>query len=82
MFPDGQTIVEEGKVYGLITKDEIGDKSFGYDCIFWANAIKKTFGQATEKEKNEISHRAVAMKKIRDYLDEINYRGVDDRDLF
>ena len=82
LFPDDTILVEDGKVYGLITKDEIGDKSFGYDCIFWANSIKKTFGQATEKEKNEISHRAIAMKKLKDYLDSINYRGVDNRELF
>lgn len=82
MMPNGDTRVEESKVYGLITKSEIGDTSFGYDCIFWANALKKTFGQATDKEKNSCSHRAVAMGRIREYLDAINYREVDQRDAF
>lgn len=82
LMPNGDSRVEESKVYGLITKSEIGDTSFGYDSIFWANALKKTFGQATEKEKNSCSHRAVAMGKIREYLDSINYREVDTRDVF
>lgn len=82
MMPDGTTRVEEAKTYGLITKSEIGDTSFGYDCIFWANALKKTFGQSTDKEKNSCSHRAVAMGRIREYLDSINYIGEDKRNLF
>lgn len=82
IMPNGESRMEEGKVYGLITKSEIGDDSFGYDCIFWANALKKTFGQASDKEKNSCSHRAVAMGRIREYLDSINYREVDTRDVF
>jgi len=82
MMPNGDTLVEEAKVYGLITKSEIGVDTFGYDCIFWANALKKTFGQATDKEKNEVSHRGQAMGKIREYLDSINYIGVDTRDVY
>lgn len=82
MLPDGNTRVEEAKTYGLITKSEIGDTSFGYDCIFWANALKKTFGQASEKEKNSCSHRAIAMGRIREYLDSINYIEADTRDTF
>lgn len=82
MFPNGETIVEEAKVYGLITKSEIGDDSFGYDSIFWANPLKKTFGQASDKEKNEVSHRGIAMGRIREYLDSINYREIDTRDVY
>ena len=82
MMPSGDTIVEEGKSYGLITKSEIGDESFGYDCIFWSNSLKKTFGQASDSEKNAVSHRGLAMGKIRDYLDSINYREVDNREAF
>ena len=82
MMPNGDTRVEEAKAYGLITKSEIGDDSFGYDCIFWSNALKKTFGQASDKEKNSVSHRSVAMSRIREYLDSLNYREVDTRDVF
>lgn len=82
LFPDGQKKIEEAKCYGLITKTEIGNTSFGYDPIFWSNALKKTFGQASDEEKNKVSHRGIAMQRIKEYLDSINYRGVDNRDLF
>lgn len=73
LFPDGNQIVEEAKSYGLITKTKIGDESFGYDCIFWSNKLQKTFGQATNEEKDSVSHRGEAMRKIKAYLDSINY---------
>lgn len=78
IMPDGQMTIHEGKTYGLITKTKIGDESFGYDCIFWSTKLNKTFGQASEEEKDNISHRAIAMKPIKEYLDSINYRGLDD----
>ena len=80
IMPDGTEMVEQGKTYGDITKTKIGDESFGYDCIFWSNPLKKTFGQATTAEKDSVSHRAIAMKPIKEYLDSINYRGVDTRE--
>lgn len=78
IMPDGYTMIQEGKTYGLITKSKIGDESFGYDCIFWSNKLGKTFGQASIEEKDSVSHRAIAMKPIKEYLDSINYRGLDD----
>lgn len=80
IMPDGETRIEEGKTYGLITKSKIGDESFGYDCIFWSNKLGKTFGQATNEEKDSVSHRAQAMGKIKEYLDSINYKGIDDQE--
>ena len=77
VMPDGQKIIADGKTYGLITKTEIGDTSFGYDCIFWSETLRKTFGQATSREKDSVSHRAKAMQKIREYIDSVNYLGVD-----
>ena len=61
-----------------ITKEKIGDDSFGYDCIFWSDKLGKTFGQATPAEKDSVSHRAIAMQKVKEYLDSINYLGIDD----
>ncbi len=78
IMPDGEMLIKEGKVYGLITKTKIGDESFGYDCIFWATKLNKTFGQASTEEKDSVSHRALAMKDIKQYLDDINYRALDD----
>ena len=75
---NGETYVADGKTYGLISKNEIGDKSFGYDCIFWSDKLHKTFGQATPEEKDSVSHRAVAMQKIKDILDSLDYLGIAD----
>ena len=60
-YPDDTHKVFVGKTYGTITKDERGDKSFGYDCIFLSDDLNKTFGEATEEEKNSVSHRGRAI---------------------
>lgn len=78
IMPDGTELVQQGKTPGVITRTKIGDESFGYDCVFWSTPLKKTFGQATEAEKDSVSHRAIAMQPIKEYLDSINYRGIDD----
>ena len=78
LLPDGSEFFADGKTYGLITKEKIGDDSFGYDCIFWSDKLRKTFGQATPAEKDSVSHRAIAMQKVKEYLDSINYLGVDE----
>src|SRR5699024_6660492 len=45
----------EGKIDGIISKEEFGDKDFGYDQIFKVKGEDKTFGQMNEKEKNSFS---------------------------
>ena len=60
-YPDDTHKVFVGKTYGTITEDERGDKSFGYDCIFLSDDLNKTFGEATEEEKNSVSHRGRAI---------------------
>lgn len=62
--PDGTMLVGEGKVEGKILKQETGDTSFGYDCLFYSNELKKCFGQATEAEKNSVSHRGRAIADL------------------
>ena len=54
-----------GKTYGKIINKEIGDTSFGYDCIFLSDELNKTFGEATSDEKNKVSHRYKALKEIK-----------------
>lgn len=63
-YSNNKYIVAEGKTYGSITTEEIGNKDFGYDCIFYSDELGKTFGEATNNEKNEVSHRGRAIKKI------------------
>jgi len=62
--PNGEEILAIGKTYGFITKEEVGDTSFGYDCLFFSNELNKTFGEATKEEKNSVSHRGRAVKAL------------------
>lgn len=65
---DGKYEYAEGKTYGTIIEEEKGDTSFGYDCIFLSDDLKKTFGEATDQEKNSVSHRFRALNQIKKYL--------------
>lgn len=57
MKPNWEYIYSEWRTYGQITHEEIWDNSFGYDCLFLSDDLKKTFWEATDEEKNAISHR-------------------------
>ena len=64
VYPSGEHKTFEGKTYGKITEEELGKKDFGYDCIFYSNDLNKTFGEASEDEKNSVSHRGRAIKEM------------------
>lgn len=68
VFPDGKEITVEGKTYGKILLEEVGTEGFGYDCLFESDDLKKSFGVATSKEKNQVSHRFRALQELRKYL--------------
>ena len=70
IYPDGEIKTVEGKTFGEISKEELGDNGFGYDCIFISDDLKKTFGEATEEEKNMVSHRGRAIKELLKVLNE------------
>ena len=63
-YPDGKYKTFVGKTYGKIINEELGKTDFGYDCIFYSEELKKTFGEALEEEKNSVSHRARAIKEM------------------
>ncbi len=62
----------EGVVEGEIGYERQGDGGFGYDPLFTPAGYQKTFAQMTPQEKNAISHRALAVTKLADFLKE-NY---------
>ncbi len=68
---DGADITFEGVVEGRITESESGDKGFGYDPVFLPDGFEKTFAEMTDAEKNAISHRGVAVRKLVDYLNKV-----------
>lgn len=63
-YSNGEHKTFEGKTFGRITEEEIGNKEFGYDCIFYSNELNKTFGEATPQEKNTVSHRGKAILQL------------------
>lgn len=65
---DGTYIYTEGKTKGKIIDEERGDTSFGYDCIFLSDDLGKTFGEATNDEKNKVSHRYRALEKLKELI--------------
>ena len=67
-FPDGKTLFGEGRTYGKILWEEIGSNGFGYDCLFFSDNLKKSFGLATDEEKNSVSHRYRALCDLRKKL--------------
>lgn len=69
---DGKEFLFEGKVEGEIRKERIGDKGFGYDPIFQPIGFSTTFAEMDLAEKNEISHRARATKKLIEFLKTLN----------
>lgn len=58
----------EGKVEGSIINEKRGAEGFGYDPIFMPEGYDKTFAELGLDVKNQISHRARAVKKLADYL--------------
>ncbi len=53
-----------GTVEGKVLFQAEGDNGFGYDPIFWADELEKSFGVCSSEEKNKISHRARALEKM------------------
>lgn len=65
---DGKEYIFDGIIKGSITKERAGNNGFGYDPVFMPKGYDKTFAQMTDKEKNSISHRAIAMNKLNEFL--------------
>lgn len=68
---DGKEHLFEGSVQGIILKQKQGEKGFGYDPIFQANGHEVSFAEISVEEKNKISHRAIAVHKLVEYLNKL-----------
>lgn len=60
--PDGTELVANGNLRGRILSVPRGDNGFGYDPLFYVEEKQKTLAQMTREEKNQISHRALAIQ--------------------
>ena len=67
----GEEHLFEGVVQGRIIDHEQGSEGFGYDPLFIPDGYDRTFAQMTTEQKNAVSHRARAVRKLADYLHSI-----------
>jgi XTP/dITP diphosphohydrolase len=65
---NGKEYLFEGIIHGTITKELRGSNGFGYDPVFMPDGFSKTFAEMSAEEKNSISHRKIALKKLLDFL--------------
>ena len=65
----GRIIKEvQGEVKGRIAFRKAGHSGFGYDPIFYYHPFRRTFGQLSAEEKNRVSHRGRALRRMRGFL--------------
>ena len=67
-YPNGKIITARGTTYGRILEKLEGNNGFGYDPLFFSNDLQKSFGIATSEEKNKVSHRGLALQKMKELL--------------
>jgi len=58
------------EVHGFITIEKRGRYGFGYDPLFYYPPLQKTFAELSPEEKNKVSHRGLALKRLKNYLEE------------
>jgi XTP/dITP diphosphohydrolase len=68
LIMNGNEFIFEGELAGSIILEKKGSNGFGYDPIFKPNGYNYTLAQLDITEKNKISHRALAFKKMIDFL--------------
>ena len=69
---NGSEYLFEGTVSGIIQNEKRGTEGFGYDPIFVPEGENLTFAEMSLNEKNRISHRALAFKKLKRFLSQNN----------
>lgn len=65
---DGSYLFGTGETHGVIADKERGDNGFGYDSLFLSDDLGITFGEATDEQKNAVSHRFRALKNLLEKL--------------
>ncbi len=64
VFPDGHEAVTEGTIEGQIAQHPCGQGGFGYDPILYVPALGRTTAELSAEEKNAVSHRGQALRKM------------------
>jgi len=69
--PEKVLVETEGTLEGLIIDKEAGENGFGYDPVFFVPQLNKTVAQLAAEEKNAISHRGNALRKLKPLLERL-----------
>ena len=69
LWLDGQMHQFEGMVSGSIARERSGSEGFGYDPIFIPEGFTRSFADMTAEEKNQISHRGRAVRRLVQFLE-------------
>ncbi|MGI6338268.1 MAG: RdgB/HAM1 family non-canonical purine NTP pyrophosphatase [Bacteroidales bacterium] len=72
LIHQGREHLFEGEIKGVIIKEKRGTAGFGYDPVFVPEGRNITFAEMEAGEKNSISHRALAFKKLKNFLAEMS----------
>ncbi|MCI9337144.1 MAG: XTP/dITP diphosphatase [Lachnospiraceae bacterium] len=68
VLPDGRELAVRATIEGRIGYEEKGNNGFGYDPIFYVPEFGKTTAELTEEEKNLVSHRGKALRRMKEEL--------------
>ena len=71
--PDGQVIQSRGEIHGELLREPRGENGFGYDPIFYYPPYGKTTAEMSPEDKNQVSHRANALKDFYNKMKEAGY---------
>ena len=73
VMPDGQVIQARGEIHGELLREERGENGFGYDPIFYYPPAGMTTAEMAPEDKNQVSHRANALKVFYEKMKEAGY---------
>lgn len=68
LIQNGKEKYFEGVINGSISRIPQGTNGFGYDPVFIPDGYSKTFAELTAEEKNSLSHRAIAVRRMKEWL--------------
>ncbi|MBR5023351.1 MAG: RdgB/HAM1 family non-canonical purine NTP pyrophosphatase [Oscillospiraceae bacterium] len=71
--PDGKAIQARGEIHGELLREPRGENGFGYDPIFYYPPAGKSTAEMSPEDKNQVSHRANALKLFYEKLKEAGY---------
>lgn len=72
VFPNGEEFTVRREARGRILREYRGEGGFGYDPLFFYEPLQKTFAELTAEEKNQVSHRGLAIRAFAEALQKSN----------